>query len=134
MTIHLCSFAYKLGQDGSLGNHQPFKNAVVGIFDCRKLPNPHNSTIKHMDGRDKAVQEFVFHQPHKGASAQDLVNEAVDWAITAFKDGQGKDVVIAFGCVGGIHRSVAVAEQHAAQVGGWPTKIDHFGLRAAGLE
>lgn len=132
--MHLCSFAYKLGQDKALGNHEPYKNAVVKVIDCRKLPNPHNSTIKHMDGRDKAIQEFVFHQPHQGVSAQDLVDETVDWALDAFKHNPGKDIVIAFGCVGGKHRSVAMAEQHAAQIGGWPTKIDHFGLRAAGLE
>jgi UPF0042 nucleotide-binding protein len=133
--IHLCSFAFKLGQDGSLGNHQPYKGAVIKVIDCRQLPNPHNySTIKHLDGRNKAIQSFVFHQPHKGVSAQDLIDDTVDWAIEAYKANPNADLVLAFGCVGGRHRSVAMAEQHAAQIGGWPHKIDHFGLRALGLE
>lgn len=132
--IHLCSFAYKLNHDKALSHHEPYKNALIRVIDCRKLPNPHNSTIKHLDGRDKAVQEFVFHQPHKGVSAQDLIDETVDWALDAFQANPDTDLVLAFGCVGGRHRSVAMAEQYAAQLGGWPTKIDHFGLRALGLE
>lgn len=132
--IHLCSFAYKLNHDKALSRHEPYKNALIRVIDCRELPNPHNSTIKHLDGRDKAVQEFVFHQPHKGVSAQDLIDETVDWALDAFQANPDTDLVLAFGCVGGRHRSVAMAEQYAAQLGGWPTKIDHFGLRALGLE
>src|SRR5690606_15774666 len=53
--IELYSFGY--------GRSGPPPGDVV-VFDCRKLPNPHNDTaLRWMDGRDMEVRDFVLKSP-----------------------------------------------------------------------
>lgn len=70
------------------------------VISARKLPNPYSyPPLQSLDGRDAAVQEYVFQDP----SADKVVEDAARF----LRMGEN----IAIGCVGGRHRSVAVVER-----------------------
>ena len=81
------------------------------VFDCRFLPNPHwVEALRPMSGLDEPVAIYVLGQE----PAQHLVDDVVamlEWQIPAFAK-EGKSYLsVAFGCTGGRHRSVAIAEE-----------------------
>lgn len=100
LTVSVLSFSYKRGL--------PPEADVV--FDCRFLSNPHyQDALRPLDGRDAPVAAFVAEDPgyapfmaHVTAMAEDL--------LPAFQREGKSYLTIAFGCTGGKHRSVAVAE------------------------
>ncbi len=84
------------------------------VFDARCLPNPHwDPSLRPLSGRDREVREYL--------DAQIEVNEYVA-QITAFLDtwmpriqaDTRSYITVAFGCTGGKHRSVYLAETLAA--------------------
>jgi len=107
------------------------------VFDMRFLNNPHwDKVLRPMTGREGPVGDFIREDP------------AFDEAFTRIRDllllllprfqAQGKAYVhIAFGCTGGRHRSVFMAEQIGAALrasGFSPTMIHrNLGSRAADL-
>ena len=110
--LRLISFGYRAG---------PPPNATH-VFDCRKLKNPHfEPALRDLDGRTPQVQTFVEHS--NGYS--DIHVKAKFYATTE------PDAVIAFGCYGGRHRSVACAELLALSLAGRPFAIEHRELRVA---
>ncbi|WP_419841107.1 RNase adapter RapZ [Candidatus Poriferisodalis sp.] len=85
------------------------------VFDCRFLPNPHwVPELRHRTGLDPSVREWVLAQPATGVFLAHLVpmlQELLPWYRN-----EGKSyLTIAFGCTGGRHRSVAIAE-HVARL------------------
>jgi UPF0042 nucleotide-binding protein len=94
-----------------------YKNGVPGdadfVFDARCLPNPHwDPRLRPLSGRDAAVREHL--------DAQDVVGDYVaqvggfldNW-LPRFESETRSYVTIAFGCTGGRHRSVYLAEKLA---------------------
>lgn len=75
------------------------------VADVRKrFKDPHvNSAMRNMTGLDKAVRDNVLKQP----GARRFIARLAKKARKLSKSG---DVTIAIGCVGGRHRSVALAE------------------------
>jgi UPF0042 nucleotide-binding protein len=107
------------------------------IFDMRFLDNPHwDLTLRPMTGRDAPIASFIRRDP----AFDDAFNGIRDLllrVIPRFRL-QGKAYVnIAFGCTGGRHRSVFMAEQIGAALrdsGFSPTMIHrNLGSRAADL-
>lgn len=91
LTITIHSFGFKHGK--------PTFERPTQVFDCRDLSNPHsNRGLRPMTGKDKAVQDYVF----RGTRAEALAKNAIKAAQA------GND--LAFGCIGGRHRSVSLAE------------------------
>ena len=97
------SFAYKDGLPGD----------ADFVFDARCLPNPHwDPRLRPLSGRDAAVREHL--------DAQDSVREYVDqvaafldiW-LPRFESETRSYVTVGFGCTGGRHRSVYLAEKLA---------------------
>ncbi len=83
------------------------------VFDCRFLPNPHwVEGLRPMTGLDAEVQEYV--------ASFELTDEFLDrlyplleLLLPAYLE-EGKSLLtIAFGCTGGRHRSVSMAERTA---------------------
>ena len=80
------------------------------VFDLRFLRNPHwDSALRPMTGMDASVAEYVAADPKYDEAMQKI------WDLLRFLlplyDAQGKAYInIAFGCTGGRHRSVHVAE------------------------
>ena len=84
------------------------------VFDCRFLPNPHwVEELQSLTGLDPRVQEYVQGNP-LAAGFTDRVEDLLEFLIPAYVD-EGKSVLtVAFGCTGGHHRSVTMAEHLAA--------------------
>ena len=87
--VRISSFGFKFGD--------PPEGAKV--VDCRALPNPHsNPELRRLTGKKPAVQTFVCEDYRVSKIVKNAYNRAL----------RGEDV--AFGCIGGKHRSVALAE------------------------
>lgn len=84
------------------------------VIDCRFLPNPHwVDELRPMTGLDEPVQEYVS-SFDLTISAVERIESLLDLLVPAYVS-EGKSVfTVAFGCTGGRHRSVAIAEQIAA--------------------
>jgi RNase adapter protein RapZ len=83
------------------------------VFDCRFLPNPHwVEELRPQTGLDAPVAEYVLEQPVTGAFLARL--ERLLALVLPFYVQEGKSyLTIAFGCTGGKHRSVVIAERMA---------------------
>jgi UPF0042 nucleotide-binding protein len=69
------------------------------VIDCRNLPNPHSVYhLREQTGKNKMVQDFVW--------KSDLTPPLLALGEKAARRG----LTVAFGCFGGRHRSVALAE------------------------
>jgi UPF0042 nucleotide-binding protein len=81
------------------------------IADCRFLPNPHwVPELRPMNGLDAPVREYVLGQP--GAKEFLDAYEEVLGVVAAGYIREGKSyAMLAVGCTGGKHRSVAMSEQ-----------------------
>jgi len=101
--ITCLAFGYK--------NGAPADAAIV--IDVRFLDNPYwVPELRDLSGRDAAVAEFVMKQPAAGRLLDDVTKMARDF-LPLYLNGRRKHVVVAFGCSGGRHRSVVLAEQLA---------------------
>lgn len=98
--INVMSFGFKHGMpiDADL------------VFDVRFLPNPfYIEELRPMSGRDQEVSSYVM----KWSETKKLVEKLTDlfeFMIPHYKREGKSQLVIAFGCTGGQHRSVTLAE------------------------
>lgn len=115
--ITLTSFGFKYGL--------PLDVDVV--LDCRFLPNPHwDDELRPLSGLDPEVQDFVLDR-ELTESFLDRLTGMLTELVPAFEE-QGKSyLTIAFGCTGGRHRSVAVAEAmgRILKDRGWRLRVSH---------
>lgn len=97
------------------------------VLDCRFLPNPHwEDELRPLTGLDSEIQDYVLERELAKGFIDHLVGMLTD-LLPAF-DEQGKSyVTIAFGCTGGQHRSVAVAEEvgRILTERGWRPRVSH---------
>jgi RNase adaptor protein for sRNA GlmZ degradation len=86
------------------------------IFDGRSLPNPgREDRFKLLTGKDAPVIDYLNQQEsvHQFlASALALV----DASVTSYQQRHFKNLMVSFGCTGGQHRSVYLAEQLAKRL------------------
>lgn len=98
--INVMSFGFKHGMpiDADL------------VFDVRFLPNPYYiDELRPLSGRNQEVSGYVM----KWAETKKLVEKLTDlfeFMIPHYKREGKSQLVIAFGCTGGQHRSVTLAE------------------------
>lgn len=127
MTVTVTSFGFARGMP-------PLADLV---FDMRFLDNPHwVPELKPLTGQDAPVGDYIRKDP-AFADAYARIRDLVLTLLPRYQ-AQGKAyVTIAFGCTGGRHRSVFVAEQIAAALresGFSPTLLHrNLGSRAADL-
>ena len=100
------------------------------VADVRFLPNPFyiESLCRH-SGLDEDVREFVMDHPTTREFMQKYT-ELLDFLIPHYREEGKRRLVIAIGCTGGAHRSVAIAEaigQYLKEKG-LPTEINHRDL------
>lgn len=83
------------------------------MFDARSLPNPgREEHFKALTGKDTSVAEYLNQQEivHRFfGSAASLVESAVK----VYRNRGFRSLIVSFGCTGGQHRSVYLAEQMA---------------------
>lgn len=97
----LCkSFGFKYGADADADL----------VFDVRCLPNPYYiEELKEKTGLDSPVSEYVMSFPESKEFAK-KVKDFLDFSVPLYlKEGKSQ-LIIAFGCTGGKHRSVTFAE------------------------
>ena len=115
VSVH--SFSYKRG----------VPRGVDMIFDCRFLANPHwDEALRSHDGRHPAVADYVESDP-RFAEFFRLVREMTLLLLPAQVEEGKTHLAIGFGCTGGQHRSVALAEKLAKALAdaGWQVSIRH---------
>jgi UPF0042 nucleotide-binding protein len=120
LQLTLMSFGYKYGLpvDADL------------VVDCRFLPNPHwVPELRPHTGKDPDVRDYVLAQP----GAVDFLDR-YEGVVRLLADGylrEGKRyALLAVGCTGGKHRSVAMSEELARRLSeaGIDTQVQHRDL------
>lgn len=85
------------------------------VFDVRFLPNPYNEpALRNYSGLNKDVQEYI----QKAPETLELYNKLYDlisFVLPLYPHSSKRDLIIAIGCTGGMHRSVATVEWLAAR-------------------
>jgi aminoglycoside/choline kinase family phosphotransferase len=113
LTVRILSFSFHRGlPEDETGNGGGF------VFDGRSLPNPgREERFKALTGRDAPVIEYLDHQESVRQFFTHVIS-LVDAAVHNFQSRGFKNLMVSFGCTGGQHRSVYLAEQLAKHVGG----------------
>jgi aminoglycoside/choline kinase family phosphotransferase len=108
LTIHISSFSYKEGI--------PSDSSVHGggfVFDCRALENPGRyDEYKTLTGKDAEVIKFL----ESKSDVQTFfahVSSIINHSVTTYQKREFDYLVVNFGCTGGQHRSVYMAEKLA---------------------
>lgn len=113
MSITVTSFGFKYGI--------PMEADLV--FDARFLPNPfYVDSLRKQTGLDAPVHDFIFSHPEAGEFVAHL-RDLMAFLLPKFVEEGKSNLVIAMGCTGGKHRSVAMTR---ALVG----VIEELGYRA----
>ena len=100
MAITCMSFGFKHGAPGQADL----------VFDMRFLPNPfYVDELKEKTGLEAAVRDFIMDSDCTRTTIAKLT-ELLDFVVPEYvREGKSR-LTIAFGCTGGRHRSVALAE------------------------
>ncbi|NNE94916.1 MAG: RNase adapter RapZ [Acidimicrobiales bacterium] len=117
MQITVSSFGYKHG----------IPTDVDLVLDCRFIPNPHwEPELRDSTGQDDAVSAFVLER-HVTKQFIRRLWALLDHVLPAYAKEGRSYLGIAFGCTGGRHRSVAVAEEIARYLAsqGWEPGVRH---------
>ena len=80
------------------------------MFDVRFLPNPHyEPTLRPLTGLDARIVEFIDHDGALSAF-YDRLHPLLDYLLPQYLAEGKSHLVVAVGCTGGRHRSVAIAQ------------------------
>ena len=86
------------------------------VFDARSLPNPgREERFKALTGKDAPVIDYLSQQQSVDQFL-DNVMSLVDASVTEYQHRGFKSLTVSFGCTGGQHRSVYLAEQLAQRL------------------
>jgi RNase adapter protein RapZ len=92
--------------------HGPPRDADL-VFDVRFLPNPHwEPALRELTGHDSRVLAYVA-RGGKLDEFYDRIVPLLDFLLPEYKAEGKAHLAIAFGCTGGRHRSVAIADHLA---------------------
>ena len=98
-----------------------FKNGLPPeadmVVDVRFLPNPYYvPELKRLTGGDEPVRAYVM-APAVTEAFWDKLAAMVDFLLPQYRQEGRTELVLAVGCTGGRHRSVAMAHRLAAHIG-----------------
>lgn len=83
------------------------------VFDVRCLPNPfYVPELKDLTGLDDAVSDFVMDFETSRTFLEKLT-DLIDYTLPLYQEEGKSELIIAFGCTGGKHRSVTFTEAMA---------------------
>lgn len=120
LLVSLVSFGYKYGvpTDADL------------MFDVRFLPNPHFvPKLRRYTGKDARVRQYIQSFPQTGEFLRRM-QSLLTYLIPHYIEEGKSYLTIAFGCTGGKHRSVMMAEwmKHALEKKKFATRVVHRDL------
>lgn len=117
MEVHVMSFGFKHGV--------PMEADLV--FDVRFLPNPYYvQELRSLTGLDEGVRDYVFSSPQSDEFLKKLI-DFVTYLLPRYAEEGKTALVVAIGCTGGHHRSVAIAHALAQAIAsqGFPVNESH---------
>lgn len=123
MQVFVMSFGFKHG----------LPREVDMVMDMRFLKNPHwEPTLQHMSGLEEEIVTYVTGDDEYNTTftnAQTMLNHQ----LAQFAKADRSYVTVAFGCTGGRHRSVVMAQQMGAslKVSGFKVKVHHRDIERA---
>jgi hypothetical protein len=113
LTVRIFSFSFHREMpDDISGNGGGF------VFDARSLPNPgREEQFRSMTGKDAAVIDYLNRQESVHQYLAGVLS-LVDASVNEYRRRGFKNLMVSFGCTGGQHRSVYLAEQLAEHLRG----------------
>ena len=97
--INILSFGYKYGIPGEADL----------VFDVRFLPNPYYlEELRPLTGLDRPVAQYVF-DSNDARTFMTKLEDLLDFLLPLYVEEGKLSLLIAVGCTGGRHRSVAIA-------------------------
>ncbi len=130
LTVRIFSFSFHQSppQDES-GNGGGF------VFDARSLPNPgREERFKPLTGKDVPVSDFLRQQESVQHYLANVI-ALVDSSVATYQRRGFKNLMVSFGCTGGQHRSVYLAEQlakHLLDRAGVDVALHHLEMEKLG--
>ena len=97
------------------------------VFDVRFLPNPNYiPKFKQLTGRNPAVAKYIRSFPQTDEFIE-RVTDLLTWLVPHYIREGKTYLTIGFGCTGGHHRSVMIADQIRKNLaaGGYQAKVTH---------
>jgi aminoglycoside/choline kinase family phosphotransferase len=113
LTVRIMSFSFHRGLPKDESGH-----GGGFVFDGRSLPNPgREERFKTLTGKDAPVIDYLNQQEsvHQFLAS---VMSLVDASVSEYQRRGFKSLTVSFGCTGGQHRSVYLAEQLAKRLRG----------------
>jgi RNase adaptor protein for sRNA GlmZ degradation len=130
LTVRIFSFSFH--------SEAPIDNSGNGggfVFDGRCLPNPgRQEQFRALTGRDAPVIDYLNRQNSVHQFLAGVLS-LVDASVRAYQERGFKSLMVSFGCTGGQHRSVYLAEQlanHLRGNSGVDVVVRHIGLEKMG--
>jgi aminoglycoside/choline kinase family phosphotransferase len=113
LTVRIFSFSFHRGwPKDETGNGGGF------VFDGRNLPNPgREERFKALTGKDAPVIDYLNQQESVHQFLASVLS-LVDASVSEYQRRGFKNLMVSFGCTGGQHRSVYLAEQLAKRLRG----------------
>ena len=100
LSVHCISFGFKFGI--------PMEADLV--FDVRCLPNPfYDEALRPLTGLDAPVRDYVMEKEETQGFVSRFT-DLIDYLLPLYSKEGKSQLVIAVGCTGGHHRSVALAQ------------------------
>jgi aminoglycoside/choline kinase family phosphotransferase len=113
LTVRIFSFSFHRGLPTDETGH-----GGGFVFDARSIPNPgREEHFRTFTGKDPPVIEYLNQQEsvHQFLAS---VTSLVDASVSTYQQRGFKSLMVSFGCTGGQHRSVYLAEQLAKRLQG----------------
>lgn len=138
LTVEITSFSFKASLPPHLFSTEDARHGGGFVFDCRSLPNPgRDERFQSRTGLDPEVRAFLD-ASGEVARFRESAFDLVELAVASFLERSLTFLGASFGCTGGQHRSVYLAEQlsrhlierFAPRV---ETRVVHHSLAAKGL-
>ncbi len=119
LTVRIQSFSYREGIPGDERGH-----GGGYVFDCRALPNPGKfESYAKLTGKDLEVIAFLEREPEVGRFMA-RVSALIEQSVENYQGRNFTDLLVAFGCTGGLHRSVYCAELLAKRLRGKGVSVE----------
>jgi aminoglycoside/choline kinase family phosphotransferase len=130
LVVRIFSFSFHVGlPKDETGNGGGF------VFDGRSLPNPgREERFKALTGKDAPVIDYLNQQESVHQFLASVLS-LVDASVGSYKERGFKNLMVSFGCTGGQHRSVFLAEQLAKRLrakNGVEVAVRHLELEKIG--
>ena len=130
LVVRIFSFSFHRGlPNDESGNGGGF------VFDCRSLPNPgREERFKHLTGKDAPVSDYLAEQESVHEFLAN-VTSLVDSSVSDYEARGFRNLMVSFGCTGGQHRSVYLAEklaEHLRARNGVEVVVQHLQLEQLG--